>query len=128
MVVVSGCAARVGCSGGVAGSGDETMIAAVKNAGRPPKNVWQTPAQSARMNPLLSRLQPYPFERLRQLFAGVTPPAHFSPINLGIGEPRHAAPALLKQALAQALDAGLAAYPATLGLTQIGRASCRERV
>ena len=37
MVIVSGCAARVGCSGGVAGSGDETMIAAVKNAGRPPK-------------------------------------------------------------------------------------------
>ncbi|MEN9475361.1 MAG: hypothetical protein RIS48_2083, partial [Pseudomonadota bacterium] len=29
--------------------------------------------QSPPMNPLLSRLQPYPFERLRQLFAGVTP-------------------------------------------------------
>ena len=42
------------------------------------------------MNPLLAKLQPYPFERLRQLFAGVTPdPAH-SPISLGIGEPRHA--------------------------------------
>ena len=77
------------------------------------------------MNPLLSRLQPYPFERLRQLFAGVTPPAHFFPINLGIGEPRHAAPALLKQALAQALDAGLAAYPATLGQPALRQACAR---
>ena len=41
------------------------------------------------MNPLLSHLQPYPFERLRQLFAGVTPPAAYSPISLGMGEPRH---------------------------------------
>jgi N-succinyldiaminopimelate aminotransferase len=67
------------------------------------------------MNPKLSLLQPYPFERLRQLFAGVTPnPAH-SAISLGIGEPKHATPALLKQALAAALDTGLAGYPATGG-------------
>lgn len=67
------------------------------------------------MNPLLQRLQPYPFERLRQLFAGVTPsPAH-RPISLGIGEPKHAAPDFLKQALADALDEGLSSYPATAG-------------
>jgi N-succinyldiaminopimelate aminotransferase len=67
------------------------------------------------MNPLLQRLQPYPFERLRQLFAGVTPsPAH-RPISLGIGEPRHAAPDFLKRALADALDTGLSSYPATAG-------------
>lgn len=67
------------------------------------------------MNPLLQRLQPYPFERLRRLFAGVTPsPAH-RPISLGIGEPKHAAPDFLKQALAQALDSGLSNYPATAG-------------
>lgn len=67
------------------------------------------------MNPLLQRLQPYPFERLRQLFAGVTPsPAH-RPISLGIGEPKHAAPDFLKRALADALDVGLSNYPATAG-------------
>ena len=42
------------------------------------------------MNPLLQRLQPYPFERLRQLFAGLTPAPGLRPISLGIGEPRHA--------------------------------------
>lgn len=67
------------------------------------------------MNPHLSLLQPYPFERLRQLFAGVTPcPAHRA-ISLGIGEPKHATPQLLKDALAAALDTGLTGYPATAG-------------
>ena len=66
------------------------------------------------MNPLLSRLQPYPFERLRQLHADVTPNPAYSPISLGIGEPRHATPQLIKDALSGSL-AGLASYPGTLG-------------
>ncbi len=66
------------------------------------------------MNPLLSQLQPYPFERLRQLFAGVTPPASYSPVSLGMGEPRHATPPFIKEALVAGLD-GLANYPATAG-------------
>lgn len=66
------------------------------------------------MNPLLSRLQPYPFERLRQLFAGVALPADYSPISLGMGEPRHATPAFIKEALVASLG-GLASYPATAG-------------
>ena len=66
------------------------------------------------MNPLLSRLQPYPFERLRKLFAGVQPPAGVRPISLGIGEPRHATPAFIEQALSADLG-GLAKYPATAG-------------
>ena len=67
------------------------------------------------MNHLLSRLQPYPFERLRKLFADVTPNPALRPISLGIGEPRHAAPDFLKQALAGALGTGLSSYPATTG-------------
>lgn len=67
------------------------------------------------MNPLLSRLQPYPFERLRKLFDDVTPNPALRPISLGIGEPKHAAPDFLKQALASALDTGLSSYPATGG-------------
>jgi N-succinyldiaminopimelate aminotransferase len=66
------------------------------------------------MNPLLARLQPYPFERLRQLHADVTPNPAFRPISLGIGEPRHATPELVKTALSASL-AGLATYPGTLG-------------
>ena len=66
------------------------------------------------MNPLLSRLQPYPFERLRQLHADVTPNPAYQPISLGIGEPRHATPQLIKDALIGSL-AGLASYPGTLG-------------
>ena len=66
------------------------------------------------MNPLLSRLQPYPFERLRQLFAGVTPNPAYRPISLGMGEPRHPTPQFIKDALSNNLG-GLASYPATAG-------------
>ncbi|MDI3380667.1 succinyldiaminopimelate transaminase [Xenophilus aerolatus] len=66
------------------------------------------------MNPLLAKLQPYPFERLRQLFAGVTPDAAHPPISLGIGEPKHPTPPFIKDALVQGLGA-LAGYPATAG-------------
>ena len=66
------------------------------------------------MNPQLARLQPYPFERLRALFAEVTPnPAH-PPINLSLGEPKHPTPALLLDALASGAT-GLANYPTTAG-------------
>jgi len=67
------------------------------------------------MNPLLHKLQPYPFERLRQLFAGITPNPAYRPISLGIGEPKHATPDFIKHALTAALDTGLAGYPATGG-------------
>ena len=67
------------------------------------------------MNPLLSKLQPYPFERLRQLFANVTPNPAQRHISLGIGEPKHATPPFIMQALTDALATGLAGYPATAG-------------
>jgi N-succinyldiaminopimelate aminotransferase len=68
------------------------------------------------MNPHLSLLQAYPFERLRQLFATVTPNPDLRPISLGIGEPRHATPPLIKQAYCDAImGTGLAGYPATAG-------------
>ena len=73
------------------------------------------------MNPLLRTLQPYPFERLRQLFAGVVPPAGLAPISLGMGEPRHATPAFIQQALADGLG-GLSHYPSTAGEPQLREA------
>ncbi len=66
------------------------------------------------MNPDLAKLQPYPFQRLRTLFHGITPAADFTPINLSIGEPKHPTPAFIREALIQNLD-GLSGYPATQG-------------
>ena len=54
------------------------------------------------MNSDLDRLQPYPFERLRALFAGISPPADLAPINLSIGEPKHPTPPFILEAYAKA--------------------------
>ena len=76
------------------------------------------------MNPLLEKLQPYPFEKLRALLAGVTPNEKLPPINLSIGEPKHPTPELVKKALTQALD-GLSVYPLTAGLAELRAAISR---
>jgi len=73
------------------------------------------------MNPNLSKLRPYPFQRLRDLFHGTTPNLQFSAINLSIGEPKHATPALIKDALLNNL-AGLANYPTTAGIPELRQA------
>ena len=66
------------------------------------------------MNPKLSLLQPYPFEKLRKLCAEVTPNPALTPIVLSIGEPKHPTPQFIKEALIAQLD-GLASYPSTMG-------------
>ncbi|MCX7170691.1 MAG: succinyldiaminopimelate transaminase [Proteobacteria bacterium] len=66
------------------------------------------------MIPHLAQLQPYPFEKLQRLFAGVTPPAGLAAIKLSIGEPQHETPDFIKRALTENL-AGLASYPSTQG-------------
>ena len=70
------------------------------------------------MNPNLDLLQPYPFQRLRDLFKGTIPNANYAPINLSIGEPKHTTPQLIKDALVNNL-AGLATYPTTLGSVEL---------
>ncbi|WP_434777074.1 succinyldiaminopimelate transaminase [Neisseria sp. Ec49-e6-T10] len=74
------------------------------------------------MNSLLSRLQPYPFERLRALMSSCQPKAGLAPINLQIGEPKHPTPQLITDALTKNLST-LAQYPATLGLESL-RQTC----
>ena len=64
------------------------------------------------MNSRLSQLQPYPFEKLRALLAGLAPAGR--PIPLSIGEPQHATPEIVRRAIADHLD-GLSSYPATAG-------------
>jgi N-succinyldiaminopimelate aminotransferase len=64
------------------------------------------------VNSRLSQLQSYPFEKLRALLAGLTPSG--TPVRLSIGEPQHATPALIRDALTRNLD-GLSVYPTTAG-------------
>jgi N-succinyldiaminopimelate aminotransferase len=66
------------------------------------------------MNPRLALLNPYPFERWRELTRGITPNPALEPISLGIGEPRHATPGLIEEALVKGFP-GLSSYPATVG-------------
>ncbi len=73
------------------------------------------------VNPHLAKLHPYPFEKLRQLFAGVTPNPKLREIKLSIGEPQHATPAFIKEALIAGLG-GLSSYPTTLGVPALRRA------
>jgi N-succinyldiaminopimelate aminotransferase len=73
------------------------------------------------VNPDLLRLQPYPFERLRNLFADLKPPSGLAPINLSIGEPKHPTPKLIFEALTAALP-GLAQYPSTIGMPELREA------
>ena len=73
------------------------------------------------MNSNLSNLQPYPFQRLRDLFSSITPNPAYQAVNLSIGEPKHDTPALIKQALIENLG-GLATYPTTAGSPELRQA------
>jgi N-succinyldiaminopimelate aminotransferase len=66
------------------------------------------------MNPDLQKLQPYPFQKLAALFREVNPNPDYRAISLSIGEPKHATPQFIRDALANNL-AGLANYPSTAG-------------
>ena len=73
------------------------------------------------MNPDLGHLQAYPFEKLAALFRGTTPPASLKAIALSIGEPKHPAPAFVKDILVQHMG-GLSAYPTTKGIPELRQA------
>jgi len=75
------------------------------------------------MNPDLSRLQPYPFERMAKLYADVTPPAGLEMIRLSLGEPKHPTPAFITEALIEHLH-GLSHYPSTRGTEALRTAIC----
>lgn len=73
------------------------------------------------MNPDLQKLQPYPFEKLAKLKAGITPPAGLSHIALSIGEPKHAAPAFIVNEVVTHLHTA-SNYPTTKGTTELRQA------
>jgi N-succinyldiaminopimelate aminotransferase len=64
------------------------------------------------MNSRLAGLQPYPFQKLAELIRGLTPPSGKSEIRLSMGEPQHAAPPFVLEALTANLK-GLSRYPVT---------------
>ena len=70
------------------------------------------------MNPYFKDLQPYPFEKLKELKAGISPNPELKAIMLSVGEPKHPAPDFVKQTLCDAID-GLANYPSTKGLIEL---------
>ena len=70
------------------------------------------------MNPNLSRLQPYPFQKLAGLLGSVTPNPALRPISLSIGEPKHPTPQFIRDVLIDALG-GLSTYPATAGSEEL---------
>jgi N-succinyldiaminopimelate aminotransferase len=76
------------------------------------------------MNPNLNRLQPYPFEKIRQLLAGAIPPEDLPAISFAIGEPKHDAPAFVLDSLREHLDK-LAIYPATKGIEPLRASICQ---
>jgi N-succinyldiaminopimelate aminotransferase len=75
------------------------------------------------VNPRLAQLQAYPFERLAALKRGVVPPAALAHIALSIGEPQHAPPQFVLDALAAANPTQVGGYPATRGTPEL-RAAC----
>ena len=74
------------------------------------------------MNQRLELLAAYPFERLARLKAGITPPAALTHIAMSIGEPKHAPPHFVIEALRRELGK-LDSYPVTAGLPEM-RAAC----
>lgn len=73
------------------------------------------------MNNYLDALQPYPFARLKTLFAGLQPPADCAAISLGIGEPQHPAPGFVLDTISDNLEL-LAKYPQTQGMPALRQA------
>ena len=76
------------------------------------------------MNPLLNQLQPYPFARLREAMQGIDAPAGVKPVPLHIGEPKHATPKVITDALTASLPE-LASYPLSAGLPEL-RQACAD--
>ncbi|MFT6285280.1 MAG: N-succinyldiaminopimelate aminotransferase [Halieaceae bacterium] len=73
------------------------------------------------MNSNLDQLHPYPFEKLRLLFDGLTPPAEKSAIRLSVGEPGHPAPEFVRQTLIDNLNL-LSNYPVSRGMVELREA------
>jgi len=66
------------------------------------------------MNPNIEKLHSYPFEKLGNLKAGVTPNEELAHIPLSIGEPKHTPPGFVLETIKKELHT-IAQYPMTKG-------------
>jgi len=73
------------------------------------------------MNQGLARLHPYPFEKLARLKQGISPPEDKAAIDLSIGEPKHATPGFILDAIKTHLQTA-AVYPKTRGSDELRQA------
>ncbi len=70
-------------------------------------------------NPGLLLTRPYPFARLKKLFAGIEPAGgRLRHISLGIGEPQHPLPECIRRAVLENVES-MSHYPATGGSTAL---------
>jgi N-succinyldiaminopimelate aminotransferase len=76
------------------------------------------------MNRRIGHLADYPFQRLGRLKEGIEPPAHLSPVDLALGEPKHTTPSFIRETLISALDT-LQTYPVTRGLSELREAAAQ---
>jgi len=65
------------------------------------------------MNSNLSKLHPYPFQKIAELYSGVSP-VDIPMVSLAIGEPKHKTPDIILDAIQENL-AGFSNYPLTAG-------------
>lgn len=77
-------------------------------------------------NPLLNLLKPYPFARLREAMSDISAPEGLAPVPLHIGEPKHATPKVITDALTASLGE-LEKYPLSAGLPEL-RQACADWV
>lgn len=73
------------------------------------------------MNNKLSLLQPYPFEKMAQLLAPITPNPYLTSIKLSIGEPQHPIPEFIRAEMVKQIDY-MGKYPSTKGLPALRQA------
>ena len=73
------------------------------------------------MNPDLSKLQPYPFQRITTLKEGLKPPKDLPLVSLAIGEPKHPCPEIITATLIEHLSK-LESYPLTRGIPELRQA------
>ncbi len=69
------------------------------------------------MNSNLSKLHPYPFQKIAELYADVTP-VDIPLVTLAIGEPKHKTPDIILEAIRDNL-AGFSNYPVTAGSLEL---------
>ena len=65
------------------------------------------------MNSKLTKLHPYPFQKIFQLYADIEP-TNLPMVSLAIGEPKHKTPEIILNAITVNLD-GFSNYPVTIG-------------